>query len=282
MRHILILGLLSLTLTTLADAAQRSAGAPAAHPPAMHAMPAAPVAGGHAFPTHAPIAVHPGTHPVSPGMTPVLPNRSTIQTGHTGHNGHNGHNGHSPAVNARNAGRTIRNTFCAGQPLNNFGANPTPGFGFDYQHFFAVHPNWNTCSQFSGPIVPWYGGGGYYPVPYNAESTSQEGGQENASNQQPDSNRMTYAQEPATSASSRSSSPTYTPAEPVAEYVFVKRDGSTVYAVAYILLKDKIQYVTKEGLRHSVTLDSLDLDATQKSNEERGNAITLPGSAHPA
>ncbi|MGB7844166.1 MAG: hypothetical protein WBL63_01000 [Candidatus Acidiferrum sp.] len=265
MRKLLILALLSLGLAAFVSAGQRGVGPSAALPPTMHAMPAAPVAGGHAAPMRAPTAAHPVPHQGTPGMTPALPHRSTTHTGHTGN---------SQAFHNGNAGRNVRNNFCNSQPLNNYGANPTPGFGFDYEHFFAVHPTWNTCSQFSGPIVPFfgYGGGGYYPVPNNAES--QQGEQENASNEQPDSNRLTYAQEPA--ASSRSNA-TYTPSEPVAEYVFVKRDGSTFNAVAYILLKDKIQYVTKDGLRRSVAIDSLDLDATQKSNEERGNIVTLPG-----
>lgn len=68
----------------------------------------------------------------------------------------------------------------------------------------------------------------------------------------------------------------YPPSEPVYEYVFVKRDGTKIFAVAYAFAKDKLQYVTKEGLRRSIPLDALDLPATQKSNEERGNTINFP------
>ena len=69
---------------------------------------------------------------------------------------------------------------------------------------------------------------------------------------------------------------TYAALKPVNEYVFVKRDGTRVFAVAYSLLKDKIQYVTKEGLRRTLVLDSLDFDETEKSNEDRGNTVNLP------
>ena len=41
-------------------------------------------------------------------------------------------------------------------------------------------------------------------------------------------------------------------------------------------MKDKLQYVTKDGMRRTATLDSLDLDATQKINEQLGNTINLP------
>jgi hypothetical protein len=257
MRKLLILGLLSFGVATLAPAAQRGPVAPA---PAMHAMPA-PVAGGHAA------VVHPGTHPVNPGMTPVRP---------TNHSGHNTglHNGQGRNGHPRQAGRTVRDNYCSTQPLNNFGANPTPGFGFDYQHFFAVHPTWNTCSQFSGSVVPWYGGygGGYYPYPY----TNQETEQDNTSNEQPDSNHVVYVPVPAPPAAPSSPTSTYTPTEPVAEFVFVKHDGSTFSAVAYSWTKDKLQYVTKEGMRRATGIDTLDLPATERMNEERGNTVNLP------
>lgn len=264
MRNVLVFGLLSLGVATLVSAAQRGPGGPA---PAMHAMPAAPVVGGHAVPMHSPTVGHPGTHPVNAGMTPVLSQRSK------NHNGHNtgSHDGKHNNGNPRQAGRTVRDNFCSTQPLNNFGANPTPGFGFDYAHFFAVHPTWNTCSQFSGSVVPWYGnGGGYYPYPYTAQETEQE----NTSSEQPESNRVVYV--PAPPAASSSPSSTYTPTEPVVEFVFVKHDGSKFFAVAYSWNKDKLQYVTKEGLRRTTGIDTLDLAATERMNEERGNIVNLP------
>ena len=271
LRKLLFLGLLSLGMASLAPAGQRGGGA-AAFPPAMHALPAAPAAGGHAAPMHTPSAAHSGTHPATPEMTPVLPHKSAV------------HTRHSQAFHHDNAGRTIRNNFCSSQPLINFDNNPVPGYGFDYEHFYAVHPTWNTCSHVSGTTVPFSDGGGYYPGPYYSARNNQETADENASNEQPESRGMTDAQEPAVSESSRSDSNSYsyTPTEPVAEFVFVMRDGSTFNAAAYTVLKDKVQYVTREGLRRSVTLDSLDPDATHKINEERGNTVDLPGLAHPA
>jgi len=156
-----------------------------------------------------------------------------------------------------------------------------PGFGFDYEHFFAVHPNWGKFHPVDGVVVPAWGGGFYYPVPYYTESTPVEGQEEpetaQVAEQQTASVRPSApAVEESAPATSRSF---YAPAQPVEEYVFVKRDGTRVFAVAYSLLKDKLQYVTKEGLRRSLPLDALDYDATMKSNEERGNTINLPGVA---
>ena len=55
-----------------------------------------------------------------------------------------------------------------------------------------------------------------------------------------------------------------------AEYVFVRRDGTLVFAVAFLRENDRLQYVTREGQRRSVELAALDLEATRRFNEERG------------
>jgi hypothetical protein len=217
-------------------------------------------------------------------MAPTLPYRSTLHSGSVQQSSGNGESNHNREWNHnhndRNAGNRIRNTYCSGQPLNNYLGNPVPGFGFDYEHFFAVHPNWNVCNQLSsGGLFGYPYGGGYY-VPYYPEGAqAQQGGQENASNEQ-DSSRQIAVQDSTPPSSARQSSYSYSPAEPVAEFVFVKRDGSTFNAVAFTLLKDKIRYVTRDGLRRTVPLDSLDLEATQKTNEERGTTIELPGLSH--
>jgi hypothetical protein len=273
MRKLLALALLFTGFATVTPAQQRGAAAPAVHAPVMHAMPPATVSGGHVAPMHVPSSPRTGTppRPVAPG-NPVGTHRST---------NHNG-NFPQPYHSWNNAANTIRRNYCSGQPLNNYAGNPVPGFGFDFVHFFAVHPNWNTCSQgFNNGQISWLGGGYGYGMPYPYYSQpAQNDNQENASNdQQQDSNRQAAAQE---SYSSRQSSYTYSPAEPIAEFIFVKRDGSTFNAVAFTLLKDKIRYVTKDGVRRTVPLDSLDLEATQKSNEERGTAIEFPGLSHAA
>ena len=102
---------------------------------------------------------------------------------------------------------------------------------------------------------------GYYPPEQYQGQNQGNNGQNQVTAQQP-----TPAPAPAYSA----------PSEPVYEYVFVKRDGTKIFAVAYSLTKDNLQYITKEGLRRTLPLTALDFEATQKSNEERGNTVTLP------
>jgi len=60
------------------------------------------------------------------------------------------------------------------------------------------------------------------------------------------------------------------------EYVFVKRDGTLIFAVAYSWINDRLQYVTEEGIRRTVLRNTLDLDATQQFNDQRGVPIQLP------
>ena len=61
-----------------------------------------------------------------------------------------------------------------------------------------------------------------------------------------------------------------------AQYVFVQRDGSLLFAVAYSWEKGMLRYITPEGLRRSVGGDKLDLDATQQFNEQRGLVFRSP------
>lgn len=168
---------------------------------------------------------------------------------------------------------------------------PVPGNGFDYSHFFATHPNWGSSILTAGVIVPFSDSGGFYvPVPYYYPpqvAQEEEQGPPPPGNYAPDQyqgqNQSNNAQNQVAAQQPSAPSPAYSaPSEPVYEYVFVKRDSTKIFAVAYLLTKDNLQYVTKEGLRRTLPLTALDFEATQKSNEERGNTITLPLPPHAA
>jgi hypothetical protein len=60
------------------------------------------------------------------------------------------------------------------------------------------------------------------------------------------------------------------PQPEVPEYVFVRRDGGLLFAVAYSWDRGMLRYVTREGFRKSVLRDALDLEATRRFNEQRG------------
>jgi len=271
MRKTLVLGLFSLGAASVVVAAQRGAVAPSMG----HAMAPAPAVGAHAAsPMHgAPPAVqgapvHAGTH--------GAPWARAVSTSHKAMSGEpvtpqpRNTNGHPFYPYPTNLLPGVSDNFAGGYPV--------PGLGFDYAHFFAVHPNWGRLHPVDGVLLSWGGSGGFYmPVPYYTESTPQEEEEEQvASNQQPAPYQQAAAEEPPSAPRSRSGS--YRSSEPVPEFVFVKHDGSTFSAVAYTWTKDKLQYVTKEGLPRSTGIDTLDLAATERINEERGNWVNLPKS----
>lgn len=157
---------------------------------------------------------------------------------------------------------------------------PVPGFGFDYTHFFAVHPEWGKHHFVSGVVVPFAGFGGFYvPIGYYDYTQPEPAETATASNaatepSQASDQAAAAVSEPTPSPEPRES--TFAPLKAVSEYIFVKRDGTLVFAVAYSLTNGNLAYISREGLRRTIPLDSLDFEATEKSNEEHGNPVTLP------
>ncbi|HMD38275.1 MAG TPA: hypothetical protein VKH15_03275 [Candidatus Acidoferrum sp.] len=159
-----------------------------------------------------------------------------------------------------------------------------PGLGFDYTHFAGTHPgnsNRNRNGQFVGAYFPFFGGGYYTPLfPDDADEAPAAEGQQ-ADNGEPDTGQypgrsryddsqqnypaQTYEPAPESRAQRESE-----------EYVFVRRDGTVFFAVAYAWENSTLRYVTNEGVRHLLTSDKLDLDATKQFNEQRGLDFRTP------
>jgi hypothetical protein len=154
--------------------------------------------------------------------------------------------------------------------------NGVPGFGFDYTHFFAVHPNARRHFRHnSGFVIPFIDGGFYLPVPmYADQGAATPQAEESGVSNQPAQEEHTAARDTDSNSRSRMRSEPLPPEQ--TEYVFVRQDGSLIFAVAYSLINDRLQYVTSEGLRRTIPLDSLDFAATQQFNEQRGVSIHLP------
>lgn len=247
-------------------AGMAASAAPAAHaaPAQMAPMPGVPVGGAHATPVHSAYAPqgHPAIHSVS--------SRPTVRSVT------------NPSARAPKAAwypglppnpiapipPFVPNTPIILPGASFFGHSCFTGFGcFGPNHF-----------RTGGVIIPFGGFGGFYmPIPYyEPVAPEQDQGAPDANASDQNENRDQQQAEAEESVKSEGAPNFYTPSEPIYEYVFVKRDGTKIFAVAYSLTNDKIQYVTREGLRRTLPLDSLDFDATQKSNEERGNTINLP------
>jgi hypothetical protein len=171
--------------------------------------------------------------------------------------------------------------------------NATPGLGFDFAHFAAVHPG--RGNQFRGRRIRGanLGGGAFFfggaPVILDDAGAQSADAAEGADEGQyyPDANypdpnatsrdtdlraRETY--DASAGPATRAAAPG--PQHDLSEYVFVRRDGAVVFAVAYSWDNGTLRYVTREGLRRSIARDALDLGATQQFNEQRGTSFATP------
>ena len=153
---------------------------------------------------------------------------------------------------------------------------PVPGLGFDYPHYFATHPNAGRCHNCFGRsfVAPFGDGGFFIPIPMYVEQPAEaqpaeptDAGDQVAQTEEPP--EQNYPTPPARVA------PQPVPKQQ-SEYVFVRRDGTLIFAVAYSWINDRLQYVSEEGLRRTVPLNTIDMDATQQFNDQRGVPIRLP------
>ncbi len=155
----------------------------------------------------------------------------------------------------------------------------TPGLGFDYAHFAAVHPSAGR-RHFTGGVVPFVGGGIYIPYPmYMDNEAAAEPDEESAQSEDTPPETEQPGEEavmPSDPGTVRSRAHSSTASQPDSEYVFVRRDGTVFFAVAFTFDSSDLHYITQEGFRKTVPLASLDLTATQQFNEQRGLSPRLP------
>lgn len=165
---------------------------------------------------------------------------------------------------------------------------PVPGLGFDYVQYGALNSNLGVRALID-PVTQQeialalrlrgfgFGSYPYYFSPFAGAPIVLETPSAVA---QPD----TGAQPPIVVVPPPTAEPA-APAPPVAEepplpdpgeFVLVQRDGRLLFAVAFTSDPGRVVYITREGLRRSIPLDQLDVEATLRMNEERGTSIQLP------
>jgi hypothetical protein len=151
-----------------------------------------------------------------------------------------------------------------------------PGLGFDYPHLAAVNPRHGRERSGFGQSVPFGYGGYLFSSPEmmveNPQQEAQQGPPDEtaANSAAPDDERGPQRQY------FQRSSPAPEPPVDNSQYVFVRRDGSLLFAVAYSWDNRTLRYVTPDGVRKSVAQDSLDMNATQQFNEQRGLSFRVP------
>jgi len=167
---------------------------------------------------------------------------------------------------------------------------PVPGLGFDYtqlaavnsglgvralidpltQHEIALALRIRGNSFGSAPFLfsPFGGGGGIV-----VESPAAYAPPQDPPAQQPIIVVAQPAPQPAAQAQPAAQDQ---PLPDPGEFILVQRDGRLLFAVAFTNDPGRVVYITKEGLRRSISLDQLDVDATLRMNEERGTSIQIP------
>jgi hypothetical protein len=173
-------------------------------------------------------------------------------------------------------------------PVFSNGASPTetnvPGLGFDYPHLAAVNPRNGRDHDGFGENAPFGFGGLLFSSPEVVvenppvvDEGQQAAPQDNGAANPVDFDNARASERPYVA---RTDVPRTAPApEPpvdTSEYVFVRRDGGLLFAVAYSWDNGTLRYVTRDGVRKSVTVESLDINATQQFNEQRGLSFRVP------
>jgi hypothetical protein len=157
----------------------------------------------------------------------------------------------------------------------------SPGLGFDFPHLAAISAGRQRGERFEG-TVPF----GFSGFLLSSPGVIMEEAQP-VENQQPAVAETTVANaseaENVRGSEGRNFSgmvsapaPAPAPLHDAPEYVFVRRDGGLVFAVAYSWDNGTLRYITRDGLRGSVKQGALDMEATQQFNEQRGVDFRLP------
>jgi len=183
----------------------------------------------------------------------------------------------SPILRTQNGVRIIRRN-----NSNPFGFNGTdfqdvPGLGFDYPHLAAISGNRRLHGSRFGGDPFGFGGFLFGPSVIAEEVPGAEQQptivEEEVADDAPEAPRRARASRAVSEPQpERAAAPDPDPEQ----FVFVRRDGGLVFAVAYTWENGTLRYVTPEGLRRSMGRDALDLDATQQFNEQRGLNFRVP------
>ena len=125
--------------------------------------------------------------------------------------------------------------------------------------------------------MPFVGGGIYIPYPLymEGEAPAEIAAESSPGEVEQEAPAEQAAARPADVAD-RSYAYSRASAEPDPEYVFVRRDGTVFFAVAFTFDSTNLRYVTRDGFRKTTPLTGLDLPATQQFNEQRGLSPRLP------
>ena len=182
---------------------------------------------------------------------------------------------HHPGINSN-----VRHNVNIGNlPVFRAESSNAPGLGFDFPHMAAVNGR-RSHGRFFGRNSSGFGGFLLFPsttfVDEGQLAENQSAVEELAAGNPVEGENVRGSDEGNFSGTASASLGPPAPQHDAAEYVFVRRDGGLVFAVAYSWDHGTLRYITREGLRGSVGQAALDMEATRQFNEQRGVDFRLP------
>lgn len=195
----------------------------------------------------------------------------------------------STSITNGNSSTTDSNlVFLNGSPINlDQLLNPTPSFGFSFEHLNAVNPDLGIKAIIDPiteqrlalaerllretPIAPVG-----FPFFEGQPVVMLEQQPPVIVLQQPPTNAPASDAETQAASAPLSSEVSETPLRDVGAFTLVLHDGTELSAVAFTIQDDRIVYITSDGLRRSFPVAELDRPATEKLNEDRGTPVRLP------
>jgi hypothetical protein len=188
-------------------------------------------------------------------------------------------------MRSRNGTRTVHRA--NNSPFGFDGTNfqDVPGLGFDYPHLAAVsgnrrlhHNRFNNGFPFgfsgfllSPPVIAEQA-----PVAESEVATEEPEATDEVSDDPSDAPRARRHARISRQLSEPQPDAAPAPLPEAEQYVFVRRDGSLVFAVGYTWENGTLRYITPDGFRRSIAREALDLSATQQFNEQRGLNFHAP------
>jgi hypothetical protein len=165
--------------------------------------------------------------------------------------------------------------------------DPSPSFGFDFEHLNAVNPDWGIKALIDPitqqrlalaerllretPVAPVS-----FPFFSGQPVIMLEQQPPVIVLQRPPATAAAAPEE--TSASPAQSSVENPPESlhDVGTFILVLRDGTKLGAVAFTIQDDRLVYITSDGLRRTISASELDKSATEQLNDDRGTPVHLP------
>jgi hypothetical protein len=264
--------------------AQRGGAAVGASAPAPAAAPAPAPSGGRA------------AHPSSTGTVSVHPHHSSpIGVHGTGTSAH--HSTGSTAETSATPQAATPNVVVVPADSNISVQDLTgqvPGLGFDFEHLAAISGNLaekaltdpvtmeelalaqrfnrNNGGSSAFFLGGGYGGGDYAAAPVDNGDSQDPPAQPAA---QPAPQIIIVQQQPNGAADAHAQEQAAAPLPEASDFLLVLKSGAMVSAVAFTRQGDQLVYVTKEGNRRTMSVATIDSDATSKLNAARGTPLKL-------